>query len=429
MIESSLQLPSMNKPRQQGFVKVFVIAAIVVVVVAIAIGVFWFSRPGVTVTRVIEGPVVQAFYATGTVRPRIEYPISSNVGGLVTQVLVSQGQTVHKDEPLAIVSDPNLQAEADKARANLQTRIEFADIKSSPILMQFDRQISAAEGMLQVAQQQEERFTSLSEKNAASANDRDSSIEHKKKIWGDLESLKAQRLAKLRELQQDVETAQSADRAAKEILARQTLRSPIDGVVLDQPIAQGTRVDINGHIMQLADVAVQSLIVRAAVDEENVAGVEISQHVKIALYSFPGRTFDGLVVERYPKADATRRTFEVDIRFVAPDPKFQPGMTGELAFIQQTRDNALIVPAQAIQQNAVWTLRSGHLAKSPAQIGIRSTERAEITNGLKEGDLVLISPLAGLQDGQLVRIAATIDPKAASDLNKPSTTAVFKGFQ
>jgi RND family efflux transporter MFP subunit len=419
----------MSKPRPQGFVRVIVIAAIVLVVGALAAAAYWFSRPGVTVTRVIEGPVVQAFYATGTVRPRLEYPISSSVGGLVTQVLVSQGQAVRKDQPLAILSDPNLQAEADKARANLQTRLEFADPKTSPILMQFDRQISAAEGMLQVAQQQEERFTTLSEKNAASANDRDSSIEHKKKIWGDLESLKAQRLAKLRELQQDVETAQAVDRAAREILARQTTRSPIDGVVLDQPIAQGTRVEINGHMMQLADVSVQSLIVRAAVDEENIAAVETGQPVKMALYSFPGRIFDGLVEQRYPKADAARRTFDVDVKFVSPDPRLQPGMTGELAFIQQTRDNALIVPAQAVQQNAVWTIHSGRLAKASAEIGIRSVERAQITRGLNAGDLVIVSPLTGLNEGDRVRITSNLDPKTASDLNKPSTTAVFKGFQ
>src|SRR5579859_2466208 len=81
----------------------------------------WISRPAVTVTAVVEGPVVQAFYATGTVRPRLEYPISSNVAGIVEKVLVSQGEAVKKDQELAIVVDPGLQYQADKARAGLQT--------------------------------------------------------------------------------------------------------------------------------------------------------------------------------------------------------------------------------------------------------------------------------------------------------------------
>ena len=44
-------------------------------------------RPMVSVTHVVEGPVVQAFdQATGTLTPDREYPIRSNVGGIVVEV-------------------------------------------------------------------------------------------------------------------------------------------------------------------------------------------------------------------------------------------------------------------------------------------------------------------------------------------------------
>lgn len=419
----------MSNPRGQGLVRVVMIASAVVAVVGIAMGAWWFNRPAVSITRVIEGPVIEAFYATGTVRPRLEYPISSSVAGIVQKVLVEQGQAVKKGQELAFVSDPMLQLNADKARADLQTRREFADPAKSPVLRQFDRQIIAIQQMLDVAHQQEQRFATLAERNAASANDRDQAIEHEKKIWADLESLKAQRDARLRELQQDVEVAESADRAAREMLGRQTLRSPVDGVVLDQPIAQGTRVEINGHVMQIADCRMDNLIMRAAVDEENVAGVRGEQQVKMTLYSFPGRVFDGAVEQKYPKADPNRRTFDVDVKFVTPEPRLQPGMTGELAFIQQTRDRALIVPSQAVQNGAIWTLRHGKLANSGATIGIRSIERTEITAGLNPGEPVVISPIGGLAEGQAVRVGTEVDPRLAADLNKPKESQVFKGFQ
>jgi RND family efflux transporter MFP subunit len=417
------------RERRSGFVKVLLLMAGAVALLAGAAAMFWFSRPALTVTRVVEGPVVQAFYATGTVRPRLEYPISSSVAGIVEKVFVRQGQAVKTGQPLAFVVDPNLQYQADKARAELKTRQDFGDPARSPVLLQFDRQITATQQMLEVSTAQEERFTTLSQHSAASANDRDQAIEHTKKIWGDLESLKAQRAARLIELQQDVETAASADRAAQVNLDRQNLRSPIDGVVLDEPIAQGTRVEINGHVMQLADVSTQSLIMRAAVDEENIAGVEKKQQVRMTLYSFPGRTFDGIVEQKYPKADATRRTFDVDVRFAIPEPRLQPGMTGELAFIEQTRAQALIVPMQAVQENAVWTIHGGHLVKTDAVIGIRSIERAEVVAGLKAGDQIVISPVAGMKNGDVARVGATIDPKIAADLNKPKEAEVFKAFQ
>lgn len=399
-------------------------------VLAVAVGVLvWLHRPAVTVTTVIEGPVVQAFYATGTVRPRLEYPISSNVAGIVEKVLVVQGQAVKKGQELAVVNDPNLKYEADKARADLETRRIFADPEHSPILKEFDQRLIAAKEMLRVAQQQQMRFANLAERNAASANDRDQAIEHTQKVWSDVEGLSAQREAKLRELQEDVQIADAADRSAREILSRQTLSSPVDGVVLDEPISQGTRVEINGHVMQIADVAAGNLIVRAAVDEENIAATSAGQAVKMTLYAFPGQTFDGIVEQKYPKANPDRRTFDVDVKFLTPEPRLQAGMTGELAFIQQTRDWALIIPAQSIQGGAVWVDRDGRLIRSDATLGIRSIDRAEVTGGLHPGDLVVISPLLDPLDGQRIRIGSTIDPKIAANLNKPKAAEVFKAFQ
>lgn len=396
---------------------------------ALSMAGLWLHRPAVTVTRVIEGPVVQAFYATGTVRPRLEYPIGSNVAGIVRRVLVVQGQAVKKGQELAIVDDPNLRYQADKAGADLQTRRLFADPEQSPVLKEFDQRMIAAKEMLRVAQEVQARFSNLAEHNAGSANDRDQAIEHTQKLMADLQGLSAQREAKLRELQEDVQIAEAADRMARENLDRQTLRSPVDGVVLDEPISQGTRVEINGHVMQIADVSMSNLIIRAAVDEENIATTSAGQAVKMTLYAFPGRSFDGMVEQKYPKANPDRRTFDVDVKFRDPDPRLQAGMTGELAFIERTRDRALIVPAQAVQNGTVWVNRNGRLTQSDCTVGIRSVDRAEITGGLMPGDVVIISPLGDLKDGQRIRIGSTVDPKVAANLNKPKDSEVINAFQ
>jgi multidrug efflux pump subunit AcrA (membrane-fusion protein) len=418
----------MRHSRALGITSLVWIGAAIFVALGAVFTVLWYGRPAVTVTRVIEGPVVQAFYATGTVRPTLEYPIASNVAGIVQQVLVRQGQAVKKGQELAVVLDPRLQYEADKARSDLRTRREFADDASSPVLKEFDQRLVATQEMLRVAKQLEDRFTELSGRKAASANDRDQAIEHTQKLWADLEALKAQRAMKLRELQEDVEIAEAAERSAAENLRRQTLQSPIDGVVLDEPIAQGTRVEINGHMMQIADVRPGNLVVRAAVDEENIAGALPGQRVKMTLYAFSDRTFDGVVEQKYPKADPAHRTFDVDVRFIDPDSRLQAGMTGELAFIEQTRERAAIVPAQAIQNGTVWAIRDGKLVDAKPEIGIRSIERVEIHSGLQIGDVVVINPLINPTSGQRVRVGTVMDPKVAAGLNTPKDTEVFKAF-
>ena len=413
--------------RAQGLVRVLVIGAAVCAAGAAAVVYFLINRPALTVTRVVEGPVVQAFYATGTVQPKREYPVNTSVAGILRDVKVDKGSVVHKGDLLGVVVDPQMQFAVDKAKADLEVKKEFADEKRSPVMQEFDAKIEAMGQILAVAKHDEERFHMLAEKNAASWKDRDLSFEHMQTLWSELEAYKKQRAAKLRELQADLETAESAYRTALANLDLQNLRSPIDGVVLDRPVPEGTRLELNGHVMRIADVSVPKLVMRAQVDEENVKDVKEGGTVRMALYSFPSRTFEGKVTDIYPQADPSRRTFEVDVQFTTP-PDLKAGMTGELAFVVREKPRAMVVPSQALQSQVIWTVKTGRLTKTAAKVGITSIERVEVTSGLQPSDIVVISPVAGLRDGQAVRIEQTMDPVIAADLNKPKEVEVFKAF-
>src|SRR4051812_46217793 len=96
--------------RAQSAVRWVLIAAVVVALLAAGgLAAFHFMRPIVVVTEAVEGPVVQAFYSTGTVQPEREYPIKSNVAGTVTEVNVDKGTRVKKGDVLAKVAKPELQ--------------------------------------------------------------------------------------------------------------------------------------------------------------------------------------------------------------------------------------------------------------------------------------------------------------------------------
>ena len=97
-------------------------AAAAAVVLGVGAGFLHYVRPSVTVTEVVEGPVVQAFYSTGTIQPVREYPIKSNTAGILTEVKVDKGDHVKKGDPLAIVTDPALIYTADKTKAELDEK-------------------------------------------------------------------------------------------------------------------------------------------------------------------------------------------------------------------------------------------------------------------------------------------------------------------
>lgn len=393
--------------------------------------VFRALRPGVTVTEAVEGPVVQAFYSTGTIQPVREHPIRANVAGVLTQVLVDKGDRVSKGQPLAIVNEPALQYALDKAQAELKEKQARADAGRSPVLLEYERRIEAMTSMLSIAEREQERQTKALEARAGSQADLDRALDRVKLLTMDIAALQAQRDAKRLELAREVEVAQSAVDTAEWNLDQQTLRSPIDATILDRPTAQGTRVAVNDVVMRLADVRPASLVMRAAVDEEDIVHVTVGQTVRLTLYSFPGDVFSGKVSRIYDQADADRRTFEVDVLFESPQDRFAPGMTGELAFILGERERAVVVPSQAVQDGAVWTVTSqGAAARNSVEVGLRSVERTEILRGIRAGDTVILSPVAGLSPGQHVRMSR-VDPATAAGLNKKSTVAegrAFKGF-
>jgi RND family efflux transporter MFP subunit len=188
----------------------------------------------------------------------------------------------------------------------------------------------------------------------------------------------------------------------------------------------GTRLGVNDHLMQIADTRPEKLVMRAQVDEEDVTNVRTDQTVRMVLYAFPGRPFEGKVTQIYPKADPERRTFEVDVAPASPDAKFAAGMTGELAFEVTSKAETLIVPSQAVQDGQVYLVRDGRLRRVDAAVGIKGVEKAELLSGVAPGDRVLISPVAGLREGQSVR-ASFMDPAAASALNKPKEKEIFRG--
>src|SRR5688572_30706282 len=160
--------------RAQSTTRWVITAAIAVVVVAGAVlAVIHFSSPLVVVSEAAEGPVVQAFYSTGTVQPEREFPIKANVAGTITEVRVDKGDAVTKGQAVAVGSEPGLVFAQRQAQAELEEKQKRADAKSSPVLQEYDARISAGSVQLDIAQRELARIKQLIETGAASQTDLD----------------------------------------------------------------------------------------------------------------------------------------------------------------------------------------------------------------------------------------------------------------
>jgi len=433
----------MERPGRIHTNLVLLVAAALLLGVSTTYAVRRLALPQVQVTTVVRGPVVQAFYATGTIVPEREYSVRSNVAGILfLENGIDKGVHVTKDQLLARVVSDDLEKKLKQAAAELKEKQLRADDKTSPVIAEYDKREQALSTIQDLAQREYKRLLKLTETDNAKVVEVERALDRTKTIWSELEVVRAQRETKKLELRKDLEMAQAAFDIAKWNIDQQEVKSPVDGVILDWPVPNRTRLAINDHILTVADVRPDRLVMRAAVDEEDKNKLYAGQTVKMTLYSFADDKFLGRVKTIYDKADPQRRTFEVDVEIERPatqpspqDPapatrpytRFSPGMTGELAFVEQEKAEATILPRQALQGDAFYVVRDHKIERVPARAGVRNVTRVEVLSGLPNDALVLLSPIGRLQPGQTVR-TEFIDPRVAADLNKPNVEIFRGGF-
>jgi RND family efflux transporter MFP subunit len=407
---------------RQGLRQASRLGTAVVVTVVLLLAVAWgysrYALPSVVLTEVVEGPVVEAFYATGTLVPYREYPVKSNVDGTLIEVLVDKGAKVKKGDVLARVYVEEFVLRRQQAAADLELKMAQADEATSPTLLEFDVRIQSTDAQLEVARREYDRLARLRNSGGSTLSEFDRAGELVKTLTHAREALVSSKATKQLELQRDVKFARAALELAEWNVSQQAIMCPIDGVVLDWPLTRGTRVRENDLLLHVGNVAPEALVLRANVDEEDVTRIRPLQVVKVSLYAYPQRVFEGRVQHVYPKADPTRRTFEVDIEVLQPEASFAAGMTSEIAFVVAEKERARVVPSQAVQRGQLWVVRDGCLQPLEVKLGLRSILRTEVLSGVELGEQVMVSALGSMTPGTEVR-TTYVSPAVAAGLNEP----------
>lgn len=193
----------------------------------------------------------------------------------------------------------------------------------------------------------------------------------------------------------DLQTVQGLIAVQTEKIADYTITAPMDGVVLRRDGEIGEIAEA-GQILVRIGVP-KPLQVVAEVNEEDIPRVALGQTVLFRTDAFPDRAIEGKVNEITPMGDVAAKTFRVKIA-LPDDTPLKPGMSVEANIITREKPNALLVPADALQANAVFIVDGARTRKRAVTVGIRGTRAVEILSGLADGDQVA-SPAGALKDG------------------------------
>lgn len=197
---------------------------------------------------------------------------------------------------------------------------------------------------------------------------------------------------------------------AKERIDELVLRAPMDGVVLRR----------DGEIGEIAGTGASDVLfwvgqprplrIVADVNEEDIPRVKVGQRILLRSEGFPNRTLDASVAEITPKGDPETKTFRVYLA-LPDDTPLLIGMSVEANIVTKEKQDVLLLPAEAILQNQVFTVVNGRLRRIAVETGLRGARMIEITGGLRPGDRVVSPATTQMRDGQRVRVE---DPGASS---------------
>lgn len=227
------------------------------------------------------------------------------------------------------------------------------------------------------------------------------------------ESLKAlqERVHIARAALREADAALQGARRAREL---RTLAAPRNCVVVRINAEPGESVAPGISAIELVDP--QSLWIEAELAQEDAAKANPGDPVQVSAPALPGRRWEGRIVsilpamERKPDSPLSVRILRAVVKLRQPPPELRPGMEVSVDGEGRLGKPTLLVPSDAVIEEpnraSVWVVQNGVARQRTVKIGYFTYQYTEITDGLREGEWVVVSGKESLKEGMRVRVKA-----------------------
>lgn len=362
---------------------------------------------------VVRAPLVVKVSATGNLQPTNQVDVGSELSGTVETVLVDANDHVRKGQVMARLDSAKLQDQVEKSVAALAA----ADAK----VQQSDATAKEADANLRRLRE----VARLSGGKVPAESE-----------LGGAEATLARALADAAGARAAVAQAAAGLRSDRTNLAKASIRSPIDGVVLLRKIEPGQTVAASLQAPVLFTLAenLSQMQLQVAVDEADVGQVRGAQPARFSVDAYPSRGYPAKVTRVGYGAQVANGvvSYLTILKVNNDDLSLRPGMTATAEITVLSRQNALLVPNAALRYappspsapeakpktsivssliprppagpvvkpvnreaarssaQTVWILSAGQPVAVPVTVGATDGRHTEVVKGeLKEGQLVV----------------------------------------
>lgn len=325
----------------------------------------------VTATAAEIQPIVNAVRLSGTVVAPRSARVSTAVGGLVERVAVELGDRVGAGDTLVELDDAIAQYDLARAEAAVD---------------EAEAQLADAQRRLRIA----ERLTPRGNMPESEADARKAQVRIAAAVLKRLNS----------------ETARQ-----RENLSRHTVRAPFAGVVAEKATEAGEWISPGTTVIDL--VSVEDLSVDIPVPQKYFPQLKAGTPIELKFDALPDQSFKARRIAMVPVSDPIARSFTLRVRPIDETVALTPGMSAQALVRLETGESGIVIPRDAVirypdGRTTVWVIEGTKdkttVAERQVLLGRTFDGKVHVSNGLAEGDRVVVSGNESLRPAQRVRL-------------------------
>jgi HlyD family secretion protein len=414
----------------------------------------------VSTEKTAKRTIIETVNASGKVYPEVEVKISPDISGEITELNVTEGDSVKKGQVLARIYADIYATQRDQAAAAVNQQQAMTANSQS--------QLDAVKATMDQAQKTYDRQKQLMQDKVISKAE----FEQSESAYLSAKANYSSATQAIRGNKASEQSAMASLTRANKDLSRTTLVAPMNGVISSLNVKKGERVagnsfNVGTEMMRVADMSVME--VRVNVGENDIVKVNIGDSADVEVDAYNNRKFKGVVTQiaastatslgASTSTDVTN--YEVRIRLNSgsfrdlADPRnprkfpFRPGMNASADIKTKRHDDVVAVPINAVAarvrgsdksvedkkkedkktkgpsadetdadkstvsndelEEVVFVLgKDGKAKKTVVKTGIQDINYIEILSGLNAGDEIVTGPYNAisktLKDGTKVTV-------------------------
>ncbi|MCW2276856.1 efflux RND transporter periplasmic adaptor subunit [Heliophilum fasciatum] len=350
--------------------------------------------PVVTTAKAEKTKLSTLLSVSGKIAPVEEVSVVPKTSGKVARVYSDVGQSVGPGTVLLELENNDLQAKLDGARASLASAQANLDRAKS--------QVAKTQVQLDDARRNLERQKELFNGGIVTQAALDTAQTNYDSIKQDYDM----NVASVAAAQASVEQSRATIAQTQVDLDNTRITSPIAGTVTSKNADVGEVVSSSTApfvVMNLSRVEVM-----VNISEDDINQVRTGMPAEVTVTAAAPEPFQGQVSRMSPAADSKTKMYPVWVTIDNPQGLLKPGMFAEVHLLTQVRENAVMVPSEAIAERAgkkvIYVLDGDKAAERNVTTGQVGEKQTEITAGVQAGETIITSRLMAIRNGTVVRV-------------------------